>query len=204
MTSLLSTPLATPRKPNSMSVAGTPLALPLPTPSPSQPQGSECLKDQVLQDRVNQMPAPAKQPVKSRRNLNLDMDLTPMQKNRYGHEIFKFQQLCQSSTMPKDVDYSNLDMLINELTFDNLLKNVQNQCPLLCELFEVFTQTEEERKIKTAAEKLLRVIHMNACLLRIGSQTSSPFPLYLGILLISYGCGQGKFIEYRSLLNIET
>ena len=113
----------------------------------------------------------------------------------YEYEIFKFQMLSKSAEMNK-INYCDLDSVINALTFQNLCQDVREQCPLLTQIFEVFVHHEEDLQIKTAVEKLQRVVHMNACLLRIGSQASSSFPHFFGILMISFGCGQGEVIVY--------
>ena len=123
-------------------------------------------------------------------------ELTGKQLAEYEYEVYQFQKLCKSQEMA-EVDYCNLGSVINALTFEKLCQEVQKQCPLLTQILQAFVQHEEKRKIKTAAEKLLRVIHMNACLLRIGSQTSSSFPHYFGILLVSFGCGQGEKLIFN-------
>ena len=116
--------------------------------------------------------------------------LTSDQEKAYVDELEILVELCQFDF--STVDYSDLDQVVSSLTFDNLLCEVEKRCPLVYDILRVFVRAEEDRKIKTAAEKLLRVVHLFGCMLRIGRERSSSLPRLFGILLTSYGCGQGK------------
>ena len=88
----------------------------------------------------------------SRCLLNVDSDdhLSWAQLAEYEYEFFKFQMLCKST----EINYCDLDRVINALTFRNLCQDVQDQCPLLTQILETFVHRDEHRKIKTAVEKL--------------------------------------------------
>ena len=95
------------------------------------------------------------------------------------------------------MDYSNIDSVINALTFATLCDDVRKYCPLLTKVLQSLVDAQEsekkELKIKTESEKLLRAIHTQACLAKLANQKASSFPLLFGTLLVSYGCGEGMY-----------
>ena len=133
--------------------------------------------------------------VSSRRTLDLvDTGVTEAQRQRLALEIQKFMILSNTIDSEK-IDYCDLESVINAVTFHNLCETVKIHCPLLTEILEIFVHSKEERKIKTGAEKLLRAIHAHSCLLQLTSQRSSSFPLFFAVLMLSFGCGDGKYSD---------
>jgi hypothetical protein len=155
------------------------------------PTGTELLKNidmlQHVHVPINKHVQPAAAVIKQSSD-----SLSGEQMAKLKSEFKMFEGFCKFTDI-HNVDYSNLEDVIHALTFQNLCDNVQKHCPLLQEILEIFVQHSEERKIKTGAEKLLRAVHAHGCLLKIGNQVSTSFPLFFGILLISFGCGQGIY-----------
>lgn len=111
----------------------------------------------------------------------------------YAKELEIMSDIFSQVDFSHNVDYANLEDIINKLTFQKLVEDIEQRCPHWFSLFKMFTKTEETLKIKTASEKLLRLVHANGCLMHIGSQRSSSFPHMIGMLLVSLGCGDGKY-----------
>ena len=97
-----------------------------------------------------------------------------LEKNK--EEIHKLQYIFKSVDFQHEIDYSNLDCIISELTFQDTVKQIEEKCILMHSLFLEFARAEEERKIKTAAEKLIRIVHAQSCLIHIGGQSPSQVP----------------------------
>ncbi len=119
--------------------------------------------------------------------------LTEDQIKQFQFEMEKFKQLCKIDTI-HNVDYSSPENVISCVTFTDLCEKVEAECPLFTEILHNFAQYSEERTLKTGPEKMLRLVHAHGLLLRIGSQRSTSFPLSFGIMLISYGCGEGELL----------
>ena len=115
---------------------------------------------------------------------------------KYKEEVHKLQYIFKSVDFHHQIDYTNLDCIISELTFQDTVKQIEQKCPLMYSLFLEFARADEERKIKTAADKLLRIVHAHSCLIHIGGQRSSVFPHMLGVLLVSFGCGDGEYMSF--------
>ncbi len=109
-------------------------------------------------------------------------------------EINQFQKLCQKDISAMTIDYSDLDSVISAVTFQDLSDSVRKHCPNLTEILKILVSSDEERKLKTESEKLLRAIHAQACLVKLSNQKGSSFPMFLGLLLVSYGSGEGELL----------
>jgi hypothetical protein len=171
-------------------VAETPLAQPLPEtplaqPLPETPHATPA----KLQSGVRRLLMEEEKVHDPLANVT---ELTQSQIKILTEELHKFQQFCRSTDL-QTIDYTSLETLIDELTFQTLCSKVREHCPFLTSFLELFVDTKEERKIKTASEKLLRVIHANGLLLKLGHQRSTMFPLFFGILCVSFGCGPGLY-----------
>ncbi len=118
--------------------------------------------------------------------------LTEDQIKQFEFEMEKFKQLCKIDTI-QNVDYSSLENVISCVTFTDLCEKVEAECHLFTQILHNFAQYSEERKLKTGPEKMLRLVHTHG-LLHMGSQRSTSFPLSFGIMLISYGCGEGESV----------
>ncbi len=138
------------------------------------------------------------------RRLRLEKEdqITQEQKTTLSREIERFCTLSKLVDLHQ-IDYTSLEDVIDSLTFEKFTNNVNIHCPLLSSMLHVFVSAEEERKKKTTAEKLLRVVHGHGLLIKIGSERGSKFPLFLAILLVSFGCGEGRNISLHYAINVE-
>ena len=62
-------------------------------------------------------------------------------------DIFIFK----SVDFEHEIDYTNLDCIISELTFQDAVKQIEEKCTLMHSLFLEFARAEEERKIKNCS-----------------------------------------------------
>ena len=129
----------------------------------------------------------------AKRNLNMDnVDPNIDFKQKLKFELAHFQSLCQKYLQRTTIDYSKLEDVIEANMFANLTQQVEMECPVLANILNIIVESKDDNKLKTQAEKLLRAVHAHACLAKLANQWSTSFPLYLGILMVSFGCGEGK------------
>ena len=98
----------------------------------------------------------------------------------------------------------NLDRIVLDTTFENLVKHMKEHCYLLTEIFETLIMGDKpegyfsQRVHRDLTFRLKGAVQALACLLNIGNQeTTSDMPIIFGLVAISYGAGQ-KFV---TLLN---
>lgn len=185
----VSTPVHTPM---------SPLAVPL-QPSPLPTHKSKRVLDMNITDKpAGNVHLGDKVCVDANLDVRADVNAQVSYSDKLGMEIKLFQTMCNRKTSTTNVDYSDLDSVLSVLTFKDLCDSVRKNCPTLTEILESLVDVEEsesrELKLKTECEKLLRAIHAQACLVKLANQKASSYPLFFGILLVSFGCGEGKLV----------
>jgi hypothetical protein len=125
-------------------------------------------------------------------------------RDTFRNELQTMIDICDFHISHRQIDYTNLSDIIDKLTFTKLVEEVAAKCPVTYSILEIFVRSSEKRIIKTAAEKILRMMHAIGCLLRLRSERSSSLPHLFGLLLMGYGCGQGNYLQYLYFIEQST